>query len=181
MANFVFMSDEFIAIGYFPRIHGFKGNLQFKGTADFPISYLDLEAMYVEMPMGVVPFKIEHITHKRNNEYIVKLLGINTDLDAKNMSGKGVVLSRELIPSNNSSEDFYHHEIEGFKVFNYANLIGLVIAVMDVPGNPLLEIRSNSDEEDILIPLQDDFIVKIDKKGKEIHLELPEGILDLNA
>lgn len=173
------MSEDFFEIGYFAKIHGFKGNLQFKSTADDPMKYGQLDALFVQMPMGQVPFVVEHMSHKRGNEFIVKLEGVDTDVDAKNLTGKAVMLPSSLLPVMEADDEFYHHEIEGFDVIVNQKSLGKILSVLDIPGNPQLEIELKSGDE-AMVPMHDDFIKSINKKAKEIHLELPEGLLDLN-
>jgi len=33
--------------------------------------------------------------------------------------------------------------------------------------------------KEALIPVHEDFLLKIDKKKKQVHVELPEGLLDI--
>jgi 16S rRNA processing protein RimM len=73
---------------------------------------------------------------------------------------------------------FYYHEIEGFKVEDTRlGNIGIIQRVNDSNAQPLFEILNGSTE--ILVPLIDDFIVKIDRENKIIYLNTPEGLVDL--
>ena len=56
--------------------------------------------------------------------------------------------------------------------------IGFINEVNSQTAQKLLFVDTNKDE--IVIPFVDDFIVKIDIISKEVTLDLPEGILDLN-
>ena len=58
-----------------------------------------------------------------------------------------------------------------------AGEIGTVKRVNDAPVQPLFEIDSHGKE--ILVPVVDDFIEKLDKKGRTLYLNLPDGLLNL--
>ncbi len=49
---------------------------------------------------------------------------------------------------------------------------------MERPAQTLLSIVYGGEE--VLIPLVDDFIVDIKPRKKELYLDLPEGLLNLN-
>ena len=74
---------------------------------------------------------------------------------------------------------FYYHEITGFMLedINYGE-IGLIDSINDSSSQPLFVIKTESD--DILIPMVDDFIEKIDRKNKKVIVKTPEGLIDMN-
>ena len=74
--------------------------------------------------------------------------------------------------------EFYYHEIIGFSVKDVSfGDVGVVSGVNDSNVQPLFEIDRNGTE--ILIPLIDRFIKKVDKENKVILLEVPNGLIEL--
>lgn len=57
-------------------------------------------------------------------------------------------------------------------------MIGTIIHIQDQGLQALFEIEKQ-DQSVALIPIHDDFIVEIDRNKKAIHLDFPEGLLDL--
>ena len=55
--------------------------------------------------------------------------------------------------------------------------LGEIQAVIEIQNNPLIELLIN--EKEVLIPLQEDFIVHIDWKKRELTMQLPEGLIEL--
>jgi 16S rRNA processing protein RimM len=47
---------------------------------------------------------------------------------------------------------------------------------MDLPLQALLQIAFG--EKELLVPLVDEIIVKVDRKKKELHIRAPEGLID---
>jgi len=88
------------------------------------------------------------------------------------------VKPEEIIISYNEENEQELFELKGFTVFDtkHGN-IGIIENIIDIQQNPLMEILFHGKE--ILIPLQDDFIISIDKKKKELHVKTPEGLIEL--
>ena len=55
--------------------------------------------------------------------------------------------------------------------------VGIIKAINDSTAQSLFEI--DRDGTEILIPMNDAFIKKVDKKKKSILVETPEGLIDL--
>ena len=56
--------------------------------------------------------------------------------------------------------------------------IGIVEDLLPIPGNDLLVVSGKKDQ--ILIPFNKDICVRIDLERREIIVDPPEGLLDLN-
>ena len=56
--------------------------------------------------------------------------------------------------------------------------IGLIDSINDSSSQPLFVIKTET--EDILVPMVDDFIQKIDRKNKKVLVKTPEGLIDMN-
>ena len=67
----------------------------------------------------------------------------------------------------------------GYQLFDTKiGLIGSIEQVNDYAGNLIFQLTYKGQE--ILIPFNEDFLVRIDEKKQEIELECPQGIFDLN-
>jgi 16S rRNA processing protein RimM len=65
----------------------------------------------------------------------------------------------------------------GFSVFEHDKKLGLVEAVIEQRLQVLLQTTINDHE--VLIPLHAETLKKIDRKKKEVHVNLPEGLLEV--
>ena len=71
-------------------------------------------------------------------------------------------------------------DLEGFKVIDrFEGEIGTLEFIDDTTENELMVVRTPDDEE-IYIPLADEFIIDINEERREIHTSLPEGLVSLN-
>ncbi|MFZ4772329.1 MAG: ribosome maturation factor RimM [Ferruginibacter sp.] len=79
---------------------------------------------------------------------------------------------------NQKGSEIYSIEIEGYAVIDSAcGEIGFVRTVLEMPQQALLWIDFNGKE--ILIPVVDEIVKKVDRKTKTIHIEAPEGLIEL--
>ena len=83
----------------------------------------------------------------------------------------------DLLPKL-EGDKFYYHEVIGFTIKdkNFGE-VGVIKAINDSTAQALFEIDRNGVE--ILIPMNDEFIVKVDKPNKTIEVETPEGLIEL--
>ena len=57
--------------------------------------------------------------------------------------------------------------------------LGHITEVIMNPGQLLLKVLTPI-KKDLLIPLHEDLVVNIDKKGKTIIMKIPDGLTDIN-
>jgi len=73
---------------------------------------------------------------------------------------------------------FYYHEIIGFTVIDekHGN-IGVIEKVLDNQHQDIFSIKKENKE--ILIPVADEIIKKVDRKNKVIEIEAPDGLIEI--
>ncbi len=165
-------------LGYVSKLHGYKGEVSlFLDVTDASI-YKKLDMVYVDLNGNLTPFVLEKIKLAPKNFAYVKIEGIDSEDDAAFLLKKQLYLPASTLPKLKGNE-FYDHEIVGFKVIDKAyGEVGELEQVVDLPINPLFQVRHNSGKE-ILVPLRKEFILKIDRDNKELHLDIPEGLIEL--
>jgi len=165
-------------LGYITKTSGLKGGLQLFLDVDQPERYRNLESIFLELQGEFVPFFVRDISIKGNAKTAVLYLEDidNTD-QAESLCGSDVYLPLELLPSL-SGKQFYYHEVEGFEVIDQERgSVGVLKMVVASTAQPIFQVMNGKTE--ILIPAVDDIILKIDRKEKCIHIQAPDGLLDL--
>lgn len=143
---------------------------------DQPESYRELEMVFIELKKKLVPHFIQSIQFERNKANL-KLEDVDTMEAAERFIGANIYLPLELLPKLKGNR-FYFHEISGFRVKDAVRGdLGTVARVIEVPNNPLLSILHQGRE--ILLPISDDIIVKVDRRARILHVRAPEGLIDL--
>jgi 16S rRNA processing protein RimM len=164
-------------LGLIAKLHGFKGEVSLFLDVTNPADYQGLDALYLDINGQLTPFFIEGFKLKNKGFAALKFEGIETEEAAKRLVKKKAYLPLEVLPELDQTS-FYDHEIIGFSVFDAAHgAIGVVAEVIDMTANPLLQIDFNGTE--ILVPIFDGLIQKVERKKKELYIKAPEGLIDL--
>jgi 16S rRNA processing protein RimM len=169
--------DECFRLGHIARLHGFKGELTIFLDTEDPTEFKGLESVFVEYDKKLVPFFLERIQLRDRGHALVKFEDVDTEKGAKNLVGCPLYLPLDNLPQLEEDE-FYHFELKDFKVIDETHgPIGNVVRIADHAGNPLIEINFNGKE--ILLPMQDQFIERIDKKEKTVYVKAPGGLIEM--
>jgi len=165
-------------IGKFIKTTGFKGELVLKLEVEVNESFENTEVLFVKIEGLPVPFfaSEDGIWLKEEQIAIVKLDDIDDELSAKKLISKEVSVSnfiKEEKPKLNKA-----NALKNFKVIDKQHgEIGLFDKIIEIPGNPLMQIFKGNIE--ILLPFSEQFIKKTDHKNKTIEVETPDGLLDI--
>lgn len=173
----MFQKEDCFRLGSIARLHGYKGEVSIFLDVDEPHAFKELESVFVEIDGKLIPFFLEYL-HLRNKGFaIVKFETINSEKKAKHLLKRELFLPMDLLPESDEDE-FYHFEIEGYRVIDAEHgEIGIIERVLDLSGNPVIQIDFNGTE--ILIPKQDEFIDKIDKENRTLYVTAPEGLIEM--
>ncbi len=165
-------------LGHISKVHGFKGLLVFFIDADNPWNYAKLKQVLVEINGQLHPFFIERIEIKEKGFAYVKLDGIDNRDDATSISGKELYLPLAKLPPL-PDDQYYLHELEGMRVVDDVHGdVGKVEKVFDYAQNTLLQVFNDSHE--VLIPLNEQFVIRVDKANKVVHVHIPQELLEMN-
>ncbi|WP_298348959.1 ribosome maturation factor RimM [uncultured Dokdonia sp.] len=169
--------EECFYLGKIVRKYSFKGELLAKLDTDEPEQYVDMDSVFIDFGPSLVPYFIESSQLHKSTLLRVKFEDIDTEEDADDMIGAGLYLPLDLLPEL-KGDQFYFHEVVGFTAVDKAfGEIGVITYVNDSNTQAIFEI--DRDGSQVLIPMVDDFIKKVDRENKQMHFELPEGLIDL--
>lgn len=167
--------DECFQLGKITKPFGFKGQVVFFLDVDCPDDYEGLDAVFVETKSGLVPYFIKEL-NINGNKAVVTFEELTAD-EAHSLVGCRLFLPLEMLPKLTGNK-FYFHEVIGWHVVDAEKGdIGTIESVMENPAQPLFQIMKNGVE--ILIPIIDPVIKKVDRKEKIMYIEAPNGLIDL--
>lgn len=169
--------DECFYLGKIVKKYSFKGELLAKLDTDEPDLYSNLDAIFVDLRGNMVPFFIERSQLHKSDLLRLKFEDVDSEADADSLLKSDLYLPLDLLPKL-EGDKFYFHEVIGFSIkdINFGE-VGIIKNINDSTAQALFEI--DSDGTEILIPMNDEFIVKVDRKNKTIHVNTPEGLIDL--
>lgn len=169
--------DDCYQLGYVIKPHGLKGEVQVYLDVDSPEEYQTLESVFVLKGQQLVPFFIKSMA-VRGEKAIVAFEEIETIEDAVLLKGAGLFLSLDQLPSL-GDDGFYYHELVGFSLQTAeGKSIGEIKNVLDAGAQDLLSVMHTEGKE-ILIPLSDELIAKLDKEAKVLVMTVPDGLVDV--
>jgi len=171
------LKEDCFYLGKIVSQFSFKGELLIKLDTDEPEAYTEMESVFVDINENLVPFFIVKSSLHRSTLLRVRFEDVDSEEEADEIMKCDVYLPLTMLPEL-EGDKFYFHEIIGFTVedINYGN-IGKVVSINDSTAQALFEIEKG--DKQILIPMNDEFIEKLDKKNKIIYLKTPEGLIDL--
>lgn len=167
------MAEDLYKIGKIGKPHGVKGEVSFHFSDDV---FDRTEAEYLMLCIDglMVPFFMEEYRFRSDETALVKFCDIDTQERACELTGCEVFFPRDV--ANDDDDNLSWAEIIGYSLIDSATSknVGKIASVDDSTINILFEL-----EDGTLIPASIELITNVDKKHKEIEIELPDGILDL--
>ncbi|MEN3323292.1 ribosome maturation factor RimM [Mariniflexile soesokkakense] len=169
--------EDCFYLGKIVTKYSFKGELLIKLDTDQPELYENLDAMFIDVRNTLIPFFIESSQLHKSDLLRVQFEDVNNEADADALIKSDVYLPLEFLPKLEGNK-FYFHEVIGFTVedVNYGT-VGTIVSINDSTAQALFEIEN--DGREILIPMNDEFIEKVDRKNNTIFVKTPEGLIDL--
>ena len=167
--------EECFQLGKITKPWGVKGQVVMFLDVDDPNAYAELDSAFVEVKGSLVPyfFQIDNIN---GNKAVATFEEITPD-EAHALIGCDLYLPLDLLPKLEGNK-FYFHEVRGYNVIDseHGN-IGILQQVIEYPAQPLFQVM-NGDTE-ILIPVIDQIIDKVDRESKTIFITAPNGLIEL--
>lgn len=169
--------EDCFFVGKIVKKFSFKGELLVKLDTDEPEEFIEMESVFVELHKTLIPFFIKESALHKSELLRVKFEEVDSEEAADALLGKDLYLPLAQLPKLTGNQ-FYYHEIIGFQVIDAAyGPVGVITGVNDSTAQPLFEIDHKGKE--VLIPVNDQFIVKVDRPAQTIYLNTPEGLIAL--
>lgn len=162
--------------GKITKTHGLKGEVTIKLDVANPADFAELRYVLIEDRGNLIPYFIEN--QKINGDKMfVQFQDVTRVEQAAAFLGKAVFLPNEMMPELDEDE-FYYKEIVGFKLVDMVKgEIGEISDVLEYPTQAVIQVMK--DGKEILIPIHDDIIKKVNKKAKTLTVKAPEGLIDM--
>lgn len=168
--------EDCFYLGRVAKTHGIKGEITIKLDVDDPSAYHDMKYFLLEINKVLTPFFVEKIVSS-SDKFFVTIQDIRTVEAASALTGKEVFLPLEMLPKL-SGKQFYYHEVKGFMVVDAEKgELGPIADVIEYPTQAIIQVFK--DKKEILIPILDQVIQKVDRKAKKLYIKAPEGLIDM--
>lgn len=160
-------------IGYLAKPHGIDGTMILRIEGEFEEELTEREFLFVSIDKTNIPFLVEEVRVAGDMAY-VRFADYSSEDKIQFLKSREVRISSDYEPGKLPDPGF----LEGF---NFTDITsgkeGRILSFEENENNPLFHVISENQE--YLIPVNEDFIVFIDNNNNLINLVLPEGLFDL--
>jgi 16S rRNA processing protein RimM len=159
------------------RSQGKRGNLRLRFHYISPADCIELKSVFIGREGALREYKVESLV-RRGKDYDLKLEGVDSLSQADNLAGLNVHLPEGSLRERGKDE-FYLFQLIGCWVSGRdGRRIGRVRDILSIGAGELLLVESAGKE--IFIPFHRSICTEVDVKAKEIRLDPPDGLLDVN-
>lgn len=169
--------EDVYKIGRLGRPHGVRGEVTMQ-VGDDVFDRTDADHLILSIDGILVPFFMEEYRFRSNEVALIKFENIDSEDRARELTGCDVYFERQQ--HGDEDEEMTWAEIIGFSIVDAASekTIGTISRVDDSTLNVLFEVTTD-DGRDLLIPAGEDMVTAVDRAGRTITMEIPEGLLSL--
>jgi 16S rRNA processing protein RimM len=167
---------QYFNIGKFVATFGVDGQLVLQHVLGKKTALSNLTVVMVEVKKDdLLPYFVSATKIKNDTEVYITLEDIDSKEKAKRLTPRPVWLKEEdfhkyVAKSSNLS-------MLGYMLYDKEQPLSEIMEVIEQPHQLLTKIMYK--EKEMLIPVNEAFIIKIDNKNKKIILDLPDGLLDI--
>jgi 16S rRNA processing protein RimM len=166
-----------ILLGRITKVSGYEGAVAVKLEKIFTENIPQMESVFLEIEGRPVPFFISDIDYSGADILKLQFEGYTSNEKISEFIGCRIFLTSETVIHVNNADNT---DLIGYKVIANGNKpLGTISDVIANNGQWLITVLT-SNNKSILIPFHEDFIVKIDKNGRKIFMDLPEGLIEIN-
>jgi 16S rRNA processing protein RimM len=167
---------EYYKAGKFVAVHGLQGELLLKHELGKKTSLKGLAAFFVEEQKGsFLPWFVSSAKIKSDTEVYLKVEGINSREAAIRLVRKEVWLPEAEFKK--FAAKTAPAGMLGYVIIDNGESLGEILELIEQPHQLLCRLEIKGKE--VLIPLHNETLKKVDHKKKEVIVELPEGLLNI--
>lgn len=167
---------EYFKIGKLVSTFGLKGELILKHNLGKKTSLKGLAALFIEeRKESFIPWFVESTRIKNEEEIYIKIEGVDFREQAIPLAQKEVWLPEADFKKYSAKSAPIN--LLGYEIIEQDRSLGKILEVIEQPHQLLCRIELKGRE--VLIPLHQDTIKKIDRKNSRVIVELPEGLLEI--
>jgi len=168
--------SEYTSIGKIVAGFGLQGELILQHALGKKTDLKKTLVIFIEEIKGsYIPWFIVSSKARTDDEMLLKVEGVDSKEAAKRLVQKKVWLKTEDFRKLAGKSSPI--ALIGYTLINEDENLGAIGEVIEQPHQVLLRITLNGNEA--LIPLHEETLDNIDHKKQEVHVTLPDGLLDI--
>jgi 16S rRNA processing protein RimM len=170
------MENSYRNIGKIVSVFGLKGEMIVRHHLGKKILVSRIKVIFLEHKKDeLLPYFIEGIRKKGNEELYIKLEGIDSREAVSGLLRRDLWLKEEEIQTHTNKSNPIGWV--GYNIVDQDKDLGSVLEVIEQPHQVLC--RLEIDNKEVLIPINEQTLVKIDHQTKSMLVALPDGLLEV--
>jgi 16S rRNA processing protein RimM len=166
-----------VTVGRILRSHDKYGEVKFRLFELENIDLARVERVLIGRGGNVEEFQVESV-RPSGHDFILKLTGVDSLSQADGLAHRDVMIAESALAALGEGR-FYVFELVGCRVITLTGEeVGQVADVVLLGASSLLSVDVRGKE--VLIPFHESFCKEVNLAAKEIRVDLPAGLLNLN-
>jgi 16S rRNA processing protein RimM len=164
-------------LGTITKPHGIRGQVVLRLNNLGFDDILNMGTVFFEIDGLPVPFFIDEFSERDHDAITLTVEDIPSEQKARELVNCKVFVKNNTLKIRSVFEQEYD-KLVGYEVFDKIHgRLGILENIDNFQMNRLFHIVK--EKKDYLIPVQPEFIIKIDKKHRQLTLNTPEGLIEL--
>lgn len=169
--------EPYVEIGHSKKTHGVDGEVKVFIEPEYLDAFLEAAVVFFDVQGGYVPFFVERI--REASALLLKLEDVNSPEAAAAVTGKSLYMRSadlQFVSTGAAAVDYTF--LEGFRIVDReSGPVGPIREILEYPQQVLAVVDYRGKE--VLVPLHDQLITRVDKEAQVLEMDLPEGLLAL--
>lgn len=169
---------EFLNVGKIVNTHGIRGEVRVISQTDFPEERYRKGQRLTLFRENKTPLELTVAGHRKHKNFdLLTFEGYPTINDVEPLRDGILKVSKDEL-SELTENEYYYHEIIGLTVIDeQARELGKIKEILSPGANDVWVVQRKG-KKDALIPYIESVVKQIDLDKGEVHIEIPEGLLD---
>lgn len=169
---------EFLNVGKIVNTHGIRGEVRVISQTDFPEERYRKGQRLTLFRENKAPLELTVAGHRKHKNFdLLTFEGYPTINDVEPLRDGILKVSKDEL-SELTENEYYYHEIIGLTVIDeQTRELGKIKEILSPGANDVWVVQRKG-KKDALIPYIESVVKQIDLDKGEVHIEIPEGLLD---
>lgn len=173
--------QPYVLIGHTRKAHGIAGELKLSIEERYVEDFLKNERIFLDVKGTKIPYFVANVRGK--GEMILQLEDVSDRDAALMLQGREVFLrEKDLLHDSERELEFEEETLEYEHLNGYTlvdqtlGAIGIIDEILEMPQQEMAFLKYRNRE--VLVPLNDQLIVRVDESARQVIMDLPDGLLD---
>ncbi|MGX7195517.1 ribosome maturation factor RimM [Enterococcus olivae] len=169
---------EYLNVGKIVNTHGIRGEVRVISQTDFPEQRYQKGAVLTLFQQGKAPLKLTIANHRKHKNFDLLIFEGYPNINDVEPFRDGILKVSEEDLTDLEENEYYYYEIIGLDVIDEeGKLLGKIKEILSPGANDVWVVQRKG-QKDALIPYISSVVKEIDLDANEVHVEIPEGLLD---